>query len=137
MDVLADAWAIASEMSPVDQDEAGLVRGLAREASARHKRLMRHEVSLGDSSKPDQAAQQSAMEAAHHREQLWLWLDQLLARLSDRQRVAIERHLNGVSDAEIAAEIGCTAGTVRVLRARGMASLKQFAPPADEAPKVE
>jgi RNA polymerase sigma factor (sigma-70 family) len=77
------------------------------------------------------------MEAAHHREQLWLWLDQLLARLSDRQRVAIERHLDGVSDAEIAAEIGCTAGTVRVLRARGMASLKQFAPPADEAPKVE
>jgi len=55
---------------------------------------------------------------------LWFWLEQVLDRLPERQRIAIERHMDGASDATIAEEIGCTPGSVKTLRARGMKFLR-------------
>jgi RNA polymerase sigma factor (sigma-70 family) len=126
-DVLVAAWAAASETRHADRFEAALIRKLAREASARHKRLMRHEVTIAD---PESMAMvdQARIDAAHERMRLWFWLDQVLDRLPERQRVAIERHMDGVPDTQIAAEIGCTEGSVRSLRSRGVRTLRSSPP---------
>lgn len=128
MDVLAGAWATVSAVSQHDGNEAALIRTLAREASARQKRLMRHEVTSADP-EAKASADQATVDVAHERMRLWFRLEQLLDRLPDRQRAAIERRLDGVSDAVIAKELGCTQGSVRVLRARGMSALRRIAPP--------
>jgi RNA polymerase sigma factor (sigma-70 family) len=130
-DVLVAAWAAASETPQGDRDEAALIRKLAREASARHKRLMRHEVTIANA-ESTAIADQARIDAADERLRLWFWLQQVLDRLPERQRVAIERHMDGVPDTQIAEEIGCTEGSVRVLAARGMSTLRRNAPPPDE-----
>jgi len=48
-----------------------------------------------------------------------------LRRLAPRQRaVLVLRYYAGLSDVEIAAELGCTAGTVRGYASRGLAALR-------------
>jgi RNA polymerase sigma factor (sigma-70 family) len=115
--------AAASETRHADRFEAALIQKLAREASARHKRLMRHEVTIANA-ESTAIADQARIDAADERLRLWFWLEQVLDRLPERQRVAIERHMDGLSDATIAEEIGCTAGSVKTLRARGMKFLR-------------
>lgn len=61
------------------------------------------------------------------RELLWIWLDGLMATLPENQRAAIEGHVDGVSDTVIANETGLTPATVRVLRCRGMRTLRRLA----------
>jgi RNA polymerase sigma-70 factor (sigma-E family) len=56
-------------------------------------------------------------------EQRWLW--SLLRGLPERQRAALVlRYFHDLSDGEIAAHLGCRAGTVRSLISRGLASMR-------------
>lgn len=133
MDVLVDAFAAAHEGSR-GTTARETIRVLARQASAQFQRLLRHEVQLDEG---DALAANAAREAAvAARERLWTWLETLLERLPNAQRIAIERRLDGVPDAVIAQEAGCAVGSVPVLRARGMRQLRRMvaeSPPSDDA----
>jgi RNA polymerase sigma-70 factor (sigma-E family) len=53
------------------------------------------------------------------------WLREELNRLPRRQRAVLAlRYYAGLTDAEIAAELGCSAGTVRSHASRGLAQLR-------------
>jgi RNA polymerase sigma-70 factor (sigma-E family) len=70
---------------------------------------------------------------AADRDDLW----SRLATLPRRQRaVLVLRYYEGLSDADIAAVLGCAAGTVRGYAARALAALRlQFAEPPAPAPQ--
>jgi DNA-directed RNA polymerase specialized sigma24 family protein len=63
--------------------------------------------------------------SGHH--VMWACLDRLLSRLPERQRAAVERYLlDGAPDAVTAAELRCSPGNVKVLRHRGLQTLRRL-----------
>ena len=131
-DVLVDAYALLDRSG--DSITEDLVRRAAQEASRQHKRLMRlgqHQVGL--EAADHLAREHSAMQ--RHREVLWEWLDGLLGQLTPKQRAVMERHLDGVPDVTIVAEVGGTVKSVRTLRPKAIRKLRAMArssPPPSE-----
>jgi RNA polymerase sigma-70 factor (sigma-E family) len=76
----------------------------------------------------------TSYDAPHHDEQLW----QLLATLPPRQRaVLVLRYYEDLSEAQIAATLGCAPGTVKSQSSKALAKLRgQLAPPP-AAPTAE
>lgn len=73
---------------------------------------------------PDSPSREDVGEAVANRRMIW----QLLGTLPERQRAALVlRYFHDLADAEIAASLGCRAGTVRSLLSRGLASLREAA----------
>lgn len=65
-------------------------------------------------------------------------LDQMLAALPPRQRLAVVlRVVDGLSEAETAAVMGCTAGTVKSSLSRGLAALRQHPLPEHDHDQME
>jgi RNA polymerase sigma-70 factor (sigma-E family) len=75
---------------------------------------------------PEGPAADSPERQVDDRSQLWA----ALGELSDRQRsVLVLRYYEGLTDAQIAALLGCREGSVRSLASRGLAALRQLAVP--------
>jgi RNA polymerase sigma factor (sigma-70 family) len=122
-DILAEAYVVSRSDRSVRVENA--LRVSARQVSSSWKRSERKNARLQPLTGLEDSAEQSS---PRDRERLWAWLDSLLAQLPEHQRTAIERHLDGLSDAVIATEIGTTVPSVRVLRHRGMQTLRRLAP---------
>lgn len=116
----------AARTALVGEDIASLIRAVARAEAAACERVLRHEVLMADVTEASHGAVMRSASATD-RERLWEWLLPLLARFPEPQRVAIERGLDDVADAEIASQIKCEVGTVRVLRHRGIRELRRLA----------
>ena len=123
-DILAEAYVIARRNRAAGVES--VARATAREVSTSWKRSARENARLKPLTTTLEMA--SVQSLAGDRERLWDWLSGLLDQLPIRQRAAIERHLDGVSDAVIATEIGSGVASVRVLRHRGMNTLRRLAP---------
>lgn len=71
---------------------------------------------------PDRPSDWDAAAHLAERDELW----SLLRTLPDRQRAALVlRYFHDLPDDEIAASLGCRAGTVRSLISRGLAALRE------------
>jgi RNA polymerase sigma-70 factor (ECF subfamily) len=67
-----------------------------------------------------------AEEAAFRRSEVWIWFEQLCRVLPDRQREALFlRFQFDLSDADASTVMGISAGNVRTLVSRGLATLRQ------------
>lgn len=127
--VLASVYAAAREASP-DTDLAPVVEAVAREEGARYMRRVRHEVPIADlADLPVGRMPDPARSGA--RERLWEWLEPRLDGLPEVQRVAIERGLDDVADADIAEEAGYKPGSIKTLRNRGIYALRRLANATD------
>lgn len=129
--VLVTVYAAARE-APPDTDLAPVVEATAREEGARYMRRLRHEQPIGD--RNDLPVADSTERArATAREQTWRRLKALLAGLPEVQRLIVERRLDDVPYAAIAAELGYEEGSVKTLRNRAMHQLRRqskgFVPP--------
>lgn len=122
MEVCADA--VADYIAGVSGDLPSIIAVNARSVARRQKRIQRHEYAMDVSNEWVFAAAAGEPERSQRREALALVLDEMLRSLPENQRLAIERRLDGVSDAELGREIGCTTATVRTLRYRGLRSLR-------------
>jgi DNA-directed RNA polymerase specialized sigma24 family protein len=114
--LLAEAMAATFIMiGPNTTLEATIVIALneTRRIAAGWKRLQRREVPLRV-----QATETTVSNRAF-REELWAYEDELLKRLSNSQRAALELHeMDGLSDREIALRVGCSARSLPELRRR-------------------
>jgi RNA polymerase sigma-70 factor (sigma-E family) len=109
------AW---SRLYPDGDPEAYTRRIMVRAAWRAHRRHWRHEVSTANL--PETAAQdvfQPLLDADA--------LQHLLAGLPAQQRVVLTlRYLLGQSEADIAAQLGCSPGTVKSRASRALATLR-------------
>ena len=121
-DVLREAFVLV-QTETRDESTAGVLWALAREAARDAKRRVRHEIPL--------ARMDSLIDQQHDltrtREEMWAWLEPLVDVLPKRQRLALERHLDGASDADIARELRCRVASIRVLRKRAIRALQRMA----------
>ncbi|MFB7798469.1 SigE family RNA polymerase sigma factor [Isoptericola sp. NPDC056134] len=97
-------------------------------------RKRRHEVVTAPAELPEGAARRS--DADHHADR-----DRLvraLATLSTRQRrIVVLRHLVGLTEREVAADLGVSVGTVKSTASRGLAQLRSVLEAADGSARAE
>ncbi|MDR2703427.1 MAG: SigE family RNA polymerase sigma factor [Cellulomonadaceae bacterium] len=61
-------------------------------------------------------------------------LTRALATLTERQReIVVLRHLMGLSEQQVADDLGCSVGTVKSTASRGLAQLREFLESSEEA----
>ncbi len=117
-EVLARAqlrWAV---ISGLDQPDAYVRRMLVNEFLSWHRRLRRTVLMSEVPETPD-----TSDPAARHADRDVLVAE--LAKLPRRQRtVIVLRYYGGLSDVEIADDLGCSAGTVRSHASRALARLR-------------
>jgi len=131
MDVLVEAHAALST-APQTRDDRDLIRRIARQVSARHQRLMRHEVQMELTDSMQAGFLRPDPDLT--RERLWEWLERLLEKRPERQRAVVENQMDGLPDTVIAHRVHCTVGSVRSLRHRALRALRTHAassPPPD------
>ena len=64
-------------------------------------------------------------------------LNRALSTLSERQRkIVVLRHLMGLSEQEVADDLGVSVGTIKSTASRGLAQLRAFLEAADEAEMI-
>lgn len=124
-DLVQDCFArLAGRLRPVDDPEAYLRRMVINAAHSYHRRLrVRREQATAEAgvigADTDTSPDGTAERADRDR------LMAALARLPARQRSAVVlRHWLDLSEAECAAELGCSVGTVKSLASRGRATLR-------------
>jgi RNA polymerase sigma-70 factor (sigma-E family) len=95
-------------------------------------RRRRREVLASPEALPD-ASETGAQDRVDDRDQLV----RALALLTPRQRrIVVLRHLVGLSDADVAADLGVSVGTVKSTASRGLATLRAaLAEPSDGSPR--
>ena len=65
-------------------------------------------------------------------------LTRALATLTERQReIVVLRHLMGLSEQEVADDLGCSVGTVKSTASRGLAQLREFMEADEEASRED
>jgi RNA polymerase sigma-70 factor (sigma-E family) len=103
-------------------------RSLANNFRNQWRRRTRHEVLAA--AVPDAPAERSIEREVTDRDEVWSGL----RTLSPRERaVLVLRFYEGLSDSEIADQLGCRRGTVRSLASRGLARLRSLSCPASPA----
>jgi len=118
-DTLARLYSKWEKVAAADNPPAYVRRALANAFVNQHRRPRTRDVSL--SQLRETADDRDPYRAIADRDLLW----QLLGALSARQRTAVVlRYFHDLSDAEIAAVLGCRAATARSLISRGMAVMR-------------
>ena len=123
---LAKALGRWSRVAAMAQPEAYLKAMIVNDYLGWWRRRARTELAMPSPPEPrpgpDPAGEQASRDAA--------W--RLLARLPRRQRaVLVLRYYEDLSDGQIAAVLGCTAGTVRSTATRALAALRTVVPHLD------
>jgi RNA polymerase sigma-70 factor (sigma-E family) len=118
-----------SRICSTDEPERYVRRILANASNDRWRRLRRRPEQLFDLAAGGPAtADQSSVVAERD------FLMRALATLPPRQRaVLVLRYFNDLPEAEIAAVLGCSVGTVKSQASRGLARLRQITEPTTEA----
>ena len=116
---LVKTWSRWHTLRDVERAPA-YVRGvMATTSVAWWRRKWRAEVSTGDV--PEVAAG-DAYAAVHHRDEI----GRALARLTPRQRAALVlRFYEDLPEADVAAALGCSVGTVKSTTSRALATLRE------------
>lgn len=123
--VLAKAYPRWERISTLDQPEAYLRRTLVHEHLRRRRRRWHREVPVPVVTDTEATAAGDGVEERASQDAAW----ELLARLPARQRaVLVLRYYEDLPDSEIAAVLGCRAGTVRSQAARALATLRAALP---------
>jgi RNA polymerase sigma-70 factor (sigma-E family) len=126
--VLAKAYVRWVRISAMQRPEAYLKAVLVNEHLRWWRRHSSGEVPLAAPVDPDVAAGGDAAVEHASRDAAWA----LLGRLPRRQRaVLVLRYYEDLSDAEIAAVLGCRQATVRSQAARALAALRAVVPSMD------
>ncbi|MEU6557228.1 SigE family RNA polymerase sigma factor [Streptomyces sp. NPDC046915] len=114
----------AGRWQRIDEPEAYVRQILYRQQISRWRlKWRRREVSVAEP--PETSATQDASNAA----ELRLVLRAALSRLTDRQRtVLVLRYFEDLPEADVAALLGCSVGTVRSTTHRSLARLRVHAP---------
>jgi RNA polymerase sigma factor (sigma-70 family) len=128
-ELIWDVWGVAVELeeSLVDaRDQWPILRRLAAQLSARRLRVRRRELSLGDNvAQPSRSnpIEESAGDAFARR----TWIEDALARLSEKQRLAVDyRYRWGWPYWAVAAAVGTAEPTARVHAKRGLDRLREM-----------
>jgi RNA polymerase sigma-70 factor (ECF subfamily) len=128
---LRRAWEHIGELFPDGAGEGGLGRFMAwitaivRNRSHDEWRRVVRERAIAIGSAIEDLPARPASDRAGRRDRIAVELAAALARLPDRKRKAIEFFwFEGLSDDEISQRLGCSPGTVRVLRLRALRSLR-------------
>jgi RNA polymerase sigma-70 factor (sigma-E family) len=120
-ETLAKAYSHWRRVQHADSPEAYVRRILVNEARQRWRRHD-HPVLRGDAAVTEQPVPDSA-ESVVRRAELFA----ALLRLPVRQRATVVlRYLDGLSERETAAVLGCSEGTVKSHAHRGMAALRSY-----------
>jgi RNA polymerase sigma-70 factor (ECF subfamily) len=116
---LAKTYLSWQRIESIEAVEAYVRRTMVNTHISWWRRVRGREVPMA--SPPDRDVADASGEAAA-RDEMW----RLLATLPVKQRTALVlRHWGGLSEAEIASEMGCSPGTVKTHVARGLASLRE------------
>jgi DNA-directed RNA polymerase specialized sigma24 family protein len=134
---LVDAAVSAGEdPSPDRAWECALVS--ARAFVAEVRRSERHQARIDSDLQPDDiAADVQRSESLAARWELWAWEDAALSLLTPLQRTALELHeMDGLSDKQIAEQIGSTSSSVQKLRSTAKRRLRELLARGDILPPV-
>lgn len=135
-DALVDAFEKCgwSADDPVAAEAA--IRKATRDLARRWRAIARHETAINE--RGAELIDRGIVDPLRRadREAMCGYLGRLLGELPERQRAAVERHdLDGLAYADIAAELGCSAGSVKVRRHRGLRALRTLVLESPPSPR--